>query len=126
MKFTLKTIFLLLLITTFNTSCSTNKSEFYHIMMLEYTESANMDEVTSEILAFGDIPSVLAISFGKIKKNQKNKINNFTYCLSLKFKDRKGMDAYFIDPYHQKIYKKHKPLIASIYTVDFNSISLKK
>jgi hypothetical protein len=126
MKFTLKTVILTLFLTTSIISCNTKQNEFYHIMMIEYKQNANMNEISAEVLGFKDIPSVLDFSFGEIEKNSKNKIQNFKYCLLLKFKDKESMDAYLIHPYHQEIYKKHKPFIADIYTVDFMPISLNK
>lgn len=126
MKSTFKIIILLLFVSSLTVSCNKKQDSFYHVLMIEFTQEANMVEITNEILGFKNIPSVLDLSFGKIQKNDKNKIGNFKYCLMMKFENKKGLDTYLKDPYHQKVYKKHKPLIADIYIADFNPYSLKE
>jgi len=126
MKNILKLTLFLIITNSLLSSCSKEIPNFYHVLMIEFTPNANITKITREILLFKKIPSVIDLAFGEVKKNEKNKIQNFKYCLLLKFKDKEGLDNYLKDAYHQKIYKKHKPFIKTIYTVDFNAVSLKE
>lgn len=127
MNFFFKITLFTLLLSTITLSCNSEKqNSFYHVLMIEFSKEANINEITQEILLFKEIPSVVDVEFGKIEQTPKNKIQNFTYCLVLKFNNKQGLQEYLDAPYHQKIYKKHKPFIANIYTADFNPISLKE
>jgi hypothetical protein len=110
----------------FTTVACTHKKPtyFYHVLLIEFTQDAPINQMTDEILQFKQIPSVIDVAFGKIKEHQRNTITNFTHCLILKFKDKQGLEAYLKAPYHVKIYEKHKSHIAAIQTADFNAISL--
>jgi hypothetical protein len=125
MKTTFKTIILFLLFTLMISSSINKKHDYYyHVLMLEFSKNADIDQITKKMIQFEDIPSVKEARVGKINANDRNKINNFTHCLILKFEDKKGLQDYIKHPYHQKFLKNHFAEIISIYTADFNSISM--
>ncbi|MCK5400006.1 MAG: Dabb family protein [Flavobacteriaceae bacterium] len=125
MHSTFKTIILFTLLTFILTSCKNKKQDyFYHVLMIEFSKDADIEQITKEILKFEDIPTVKEVRYGNIKPHNRNIIQNFSHCLILIFDNEKGLQEYLKDPYHEKIYEKHKPYIADIYTADFNSISL--
>lgn len=125
-KILLTTLYITFLITLATSCVNKDNKYFYHVLLVEYSKNANLEEITEEVLLFKKIPSVVDIEFGKIEKLERNKIQNFQYCLVLKFKNKKGLENYLLDPYHVKIYNKHKSKIVAIYTADFNTISLKE
>jgi len=127
-KIILKISIALTFITFIFGSCTKDKKDnLYHVLIMEYAKDAPpMDEVINEILHFKDIPSVIDVKIGLIKANKKNKLTNFSHCIVMTFENEEGLEAYLIDPYHEKIYAKHKPFIEAIYTADFNPLSLKE
>jgi len=127
MKTTFKTIILFSLFTLMASSSINKKQDyFYHVLMLEFSKNADIDQITKAMLKFEDIASVKEVRFGKINPNERNKNQNFTHCLVLKFENEKGLQDYIKDPYHQNFLKNHLADIADIYTADFNSISIKE
>ncbi len=124
MQSILKTGLTVILLSLIAVSC-TNKNEdnFYHVLLLEFSNYSDIDIITKDVLKFEEIASVKEISFGAIKPHQRNKIHNFSHCLILTFENEQNLQKYLKDPYHEEIAKKHKTWIANIYTADFNDIS---
>ena len=125
MNSTLKTIFFVAFFTLILSSCNNNKQNYYyHVLLLEFNEGANVDQITKSMLKFKDISTVIEVNIGEIKSSKRNKIQNFSHCLVLKFENEKGLQDYIKDPIHEKFLKNHLSDIADIYTADFNSISI--
>lgn len=92
--------------------------------MIEFSQNADVEQITNKMLNFKDISTVKEVRFGEIKPSERNKIQNFSHCLILKFENEVGLQEYIKDPYHEEFLKDHLKDIVDIYTADFNSISL--
>lgn len=125
MNSTLKTIISVTLFTLILSSCNNKKQDyFYHVLLLEFTDNADVEQITKKMLQFENISTVKEVRLGKIKPSDRNKIQIFSHCLILKFENEKGLQEYIKDPIHEKFLKDHLADIVDIYTADFNSISL--
>jgi Stress responsive A/B Barrel Domain len=114
-------IFITFLLIALLTSCNKpQEAEYYHVLLLEYTDDTPQAEITNDVLGFKEIPDVIDVAMGKIEPNPRNTFSNFNYSVVLTFKSKKGLDNYLNHPYHIKIYNKHKPYIKAIYTADFD------
>ena len=113
-----------ILFTLLTVSCTIkNDHNFYHVLLLEFSEDVDIKTITKYVLKFEEIASVKEISFGVIKPHQRNKMHNFSHCLILTFENEHGLQTYLKDPYHEKIAEKHKTWVENIYTADFSDIS---
>ncbi len=122
MKFSKPIIFAVLMLSLF--SCKTRTPGYYHVLLLEYAKDTPQKEITNDVLHFKDISDVINVAIGKIEPNKRNTIYNFNYSVVLTFKNKQGLENYLNNPYHKKIYAKHKPYIKSIYTADFKPLKL--
>ena len=92
-----------------------------HIVLFKWQESASPDAIATAIAALqslkGKIPAIVDLSCGE---NFGDRARGYTHGLTVRFRDRAGLEAYQPHPLHHDIVQNLiKPIVAEVLAVDY-------